>query len=151
MRKTEWRGQECPPTYLTRNNGGQLQLIIYTDVRQEIGENEQVTYVATEITMPIGIVDYGSIVSAIIYAHYSFDQMQAIVNNYLMETDVSVLINLLQTTQNFNKLRQAMSSWLSNRDSEIVAEYNAMQEYCKYAKQLAKTIVNEFEPNPEEE
>lgn len=85
MRKTEWRGQECPPTYLTRNNGGQLQLIIYTDVSQEIGENEQVTYVATEITMPIGIVDYGSIVSAIIDAHYSFDQMQAIVNNYLIQ------------------------------------------------------------------
>lgn len=85
MRKTEWRGKECPPTYLTRNNGGQLQLIIYTDVSQEIGENEQVTYVATEITMPIGIVDYGSIVSAIIDAHYSFDQMQAIVNNYLIQ------------------------------------------------------------------
>lgn len=90
MRKTEWRGQECPPTYLTRNNGGQLQLIIYTDVRQETGENEQVTYVATEITMPIGIVDYGSIVSAIIDAHYSFDQMQAIVNNYLIQEHLDV-------------------------------------------------------------
>lgn len=117
MRKTEWRGQECPPTYLTRNNGGQLQLIIYTDVRQEIGENEQVTYVATEITMPIGIVDYGSIVSAIINAHYSFDQMQAIVNNYLIQ--------------------------------EHLDEFQEMQDYRLYAKEIARMIVEDISKESE--
>lgn len=117
MRKTEWRGQECPPTYLTRNNGGQLQLIIYTDVRQETGENEQVTYVATEITMPIGIVDYGSIVSAVIDAHYSFDQMQAIVNNYLIQ--------------------------------EHLDEFQAMQDYRLYAKEIARMIIEDISKESE--
>ena len=117
MRKTEWRGQECPPTYLTRNNGGQLQLIIYTDVRQETGENEQVTYVATEITMPIGIVDYGSIVSAIIDAHYSFDQMQAIVNNYLIQ--------------------------------EHLDEFQEMQDYRLYAKEIARMIIEDISKESE--
>ena len=117
MRKTEWRGQECPPTYLTRNNGGQLQLIIYTDVRQETGENEQVTYVATEITMPIGIVDYGSIVSAIIDAHYSFDQMQAIVNNYLIQ--------------------------------EHLDEFQEMQDYRLYAKEIARMIIEDINKESE--
>lgn len=117
MRKTEWRGQECPPTYLTRNNGGQLQLIIYTDVRQETGENEQVTYVATEITMPIGIVDYGSIVSAIIDAHYSFDQMQAIVNNYLIQ--------------------------------EHLDEFQEMQNYRLYAKEIARMIIEDISKESE--
>ena len=117
MRKTEWRGQECPPTYLTRNNGGQLQLIIYTDVRQETGENEQVTYVATEITMPIGIVDYGSIVSAIIDAHDSFDQMQAIVNNYLIQ--------------------------------EHLDEFQEMQDYRLYAKEIARMIIEDINKESE--
>lgn len=117
MRNTEWRGQECPPTYLTRNNGGQLQLIIYTDVRQETGENEQVTYVATEITMPIGIVDYGSIVSAIIDAHYSFDQMQAIVNNYLIQ--------------------------------EHLDEFQEMQNYRLYAKEIARMIIEDISKESE--
>lgn len=117
MRKTEWRGQECPPTYLTRNNGGQLQLIIYTDVRQETGENEQVTYMATEITMPIGIVDYGSIVSAIIDAHYSFDQMQAIVNNYLIQ--------------------------------EHLDEFQEMQDYRLYAKEIARMIIEDISKESE--
>jgi homospermidine synthase len=97
---------------LTRNNGGQLQLIIYTDVRQETGENEQVTYVATEITMPIGVVDYGSIVRAIIDAHYSFDQMQAIVNNYLIQ--------------------------------EHLDEFQEMQDYRLYAKEIARMIVEDI-------
>lgn len=39
---------------------------------------------AVEITMPVGVIDYGSIVSAIIDSHYTNDQMQAIVNNHLI-------------------------------------------------------------------
>lgn len=95
--------------------------------------------------MPVGVTDYGSIVSAIINSHYSNDEMDATMNNYLQETDLSTLIELLRNTQNFNKLRQAMSTWLDGRDESAVSEYADMQNYRKYAKQTARQITDEIE------
>lgn len=83
------------------------QLIVYVDVRQE-GEE----WFAVEITMPVGVLDYGSIVSAIIDSHYSNDQMQAIVNNHLI--------------------------------GEHEEAFEEMQQYRVYAKQTAKSIVEEI-------
>ena len=85
MKKTPWSGTECPPDYTVRRNAGLLQLTIYVDVMHEAGEEGQSDiWTAVEITMPVGVADYGSIVSAIIDSHYSNDQMQAIVNNHLV-------------------------------------------------------------------
>jgi hypothetical protein len=141
---------------MVRHNGGQPQITIYVDAHEEqpqegSGEAAQPQWVATAVTLPVGICDYASIVSAIIGARYTDVEIQATMGNYLQETDIQELIRQLMTTQNLNKLRSAMTTWLNGRDTEIVAEYNAMQEYRNYAKQLAKVIVAEFEPNPEEE
>lgn len=84
MKKTEWRGLEYPPEYIKKKNAGQMQLVIYTDVREEQVDSNEIVYCATEITMPVGVADYGSIVSSVINAHYSADTMQAIINNHLI-------------------------------------------------------------------
>lgn len=100
MKKTEWRGRECPPRYETRKNAGMLQLIMYIDERHENGEdNEEGDWVATQITMPVGVTDYGSIVSALINANYNNDQMQAIINNKLLDDGDVVHEETFQTMQ----------------------------------------------------
>ena len=67
--------------------------------------------------------------------------MEAITNNYMQETDLAKLIDLLRTTQNFNKLRSSMSDWLSSRDSDIVDEYERMQEWRQKAKEAARIAI----------
>lgn len=66
------------------------------------------------------MLDYGSIVSAYINNRYTFDSMQAIINNHL----------------------------LGDEDHE--SEYKAMQEYRKKAKEWAKEIVSNFNIETEE-
>lgn len=83
MKKIDWRGQECPPVYTIRKNAGLLQITVYADIEHVVEEDVD-EWRAVEIEMPIGVLDYGSIVSAIIDSHYSNDQMQAIVNNHLI-------------------------------------------------------------------
>lgn len=113
MKKTEWRGKECPPPYIIRNNGGMKQVIIYSDAREESSgqEGREKSWVSTAIIMPVGEFDYGALVSAIIDCHYSNDQMQAIVNNYLIG---------------------------DGQDT-----FDAMQEYRRQAKTLARKIIEE--------
>lgn len=149
MQKTEWRGQECPPLYTVSHNGGQPQITIYVDAHEEqpqegSGEDTQPQWVATAVTLPVGIFDHASLVSAIIGARYTDDEVQAIIGNYLQETDIQELIRQLMTTQNFNKLRSAMTGWLNGRDADIVAEYTAMQEFRAYAKATARRIEEEL-------
>lgn len=123
MQKTEWRGQECPPLYTERLNGGQRQITIYIDAHEEqpqgeSGDEAQPQWVATAVTLPVGIQEYDSIVSAIINAKYGYDKMQAIVNNHL-----------------------------TGDDETHEAEYSAMQEYRQWAKQRAREIVSEINNN----
>ena len=87
--------------------------------------------------------NYSGIVNAIVSAEYPAERMQAVMNNYLQETDLSRLIELLRTTQNFNKLRQAMADWLSGRDQDIVKEYETMQEWRDMAKKVAHEVLNQ--------
>lgn len=91
----------------------------------------------------VGDWDYSGIVNAIVSAEYPAARMQAVINNYLQETDIAKLIDLLRTTQNFNKLRSAMADWLSSRDQDIVAEYTAMQEWRAMAKDVANEVLNQ--------
>lgn len=98
---------------------------MYVNTRQENNEGLGVEsagesmWVADAITLPIGILDYGSMVSAIIDAKYSNDQMQAIVNNKLLG------------------------------DGEHDKEFDAMQDYRRYAKDIAKQIVKELNKESE--
>lgn len=92
--------------------------------------------------MKFGKWDYDGIVNALISAEYPNDRMQAVLDNYLQETDLSKLIGLLSTAQNFNKLRKQMEDWLAERDQDIVREYEKMQEWRAMAKRVAKDVLN---------
>ena len=65
------------------HNGGQPQITIYVDAHEEqpqegSGEDAQPQWVATAVTLPVGIFDHASLVSAIIDARYTDDEVQAI-------------------------------------------------------------------------
>lgn len=92
--------------------------------------------------MKFGKWDYDGIVNALISAEYPNDRMQAVLDNYLQETDLSKLIGLLSTAQNFNKLRKQLEDWLAERDQDIVREYEKMQEWRAMAKRVAKDVLN---------
>lgn len=149
MQKTEWRGQECPPLYTVSHNGGQTQITIYIDAHEEqpqgeSGDEAQPQWVATAVTLPVGICDRASLFSAVISARYTEDDVQAIMVNYLQETDLQELIRQLLSTQNFNKLRSAMTAWLEGRDADIVAAYTDMLAFRTYAKATAARIEEEL-------
>ena len=59
--------------------------------------------------------NYDSIVSAIVSAAYPADKMQAIINNHLLESD--------------------------DENGEHEAEFKAMQDWRKHAKEIAKEVV----------
>jgi len=52
--------------------------------------------------MPVGVVDFGSIVSAVINTEYSSDRMQAVINNYLIGSDKESF-NKMQEYRNYAK------------------------------------------------
>lgn len=114
MQKTDWRGQECPPLYTVRRNGGLRQVSIYIDVHED-----ESGWAATEITLPTGMHDYGTMVSALITAKYDIDRMQAVINNYLIEPT----------------------------ESAYEEAFNVMQEWRKEAKRIAREIDDELSSN----
>lgn len=81
MRKTEWKGQNCPPLYTERINGGMKQITVFVGCNQSHSDDGAEEWTATAVTLPVGVNDYASIVSAIINSKYSNDQMQAIMFN----------------------------------------------------------------------
>ena len=105
-------------------------------------EDEENRFSFYSVKVKVGQWDYSGIVNAIVTADYPADRMQGIMNNYHQETDLATLIDLLRTTQNFNKLRSAMAEWLSSRDKDIVAEYETMQQWRAMAKEVAKEILD---------
>ena len=108
----------------------------------EENPNEENRFSFYSVKVKVGQWDYSGIVNAIVSAEYPTERMQAIMNNYHQETDLATLIDLLRTTQNFNKLRSAMAEWLSSRDKDIVAEYETMQQWRAMAKEVAKEILD---------
>ena len=112
--------------------------VINFDVQEE--ENHEYSYYS--VTVKIGNWSYDSIVNAIVTAEYPNDRMHAVLDNYLQETDLSKLIGLLSTAQNFNKLHKQMEEWLSERNADIVSEYEKMQEWRAMAKRVAKDVLN---------
>lgn len=64
-------------------------------------------------SLPAGCDDYASAVSALINNEYDANEMQAIINNYLLEPE----------------------------DAEALAEFHKMQEFRAYAKSIARAFV----------
>lgn len=77
------------------------------------------TYKYQTYTLKPAVLDYDSIVNAIIAKEYPSDKMQAIINNYLLDT--------------------------SNEDT--TKEFNDMQAFRKKAKDWAKDLLNYVKEN----
>lgn len=73
-------------------------------------EEVECGYEFYSIALPPAVWDYGIIVDLIIKEHYPNGQMEAILNNYLLDPS----------------------------DEQSKAKFNEMQEYRNYAKELAK-------------
>lgn len=70
--------------------------------------------------------------------------MQAIQNNYIGETDISGLADILSDVKHFPEMNSSVQAWLSSRDAGIVGEYEEMQNYRRYAKRIAHEILDEL-------
>jgi hypothetical protein len=128
------------PTPFVQDIGSPSRTINFC-VEPVYGSEEGYNYSYYSVSVPMTHWNYSGIVNAIVTAEYPAEMMQAIMNNYHQETDLAKLIDLLRTTQNFNKLRSAMNDWLSSRDQDIVKEYETMQEWRKMAKDTAREIL----------
>ena len=115
------------------------------DVHEINNENGQTMYEYARIQMYPNEIQQGKIVSTIMQLKYDNDRMQAIINNFLQETDLVQLINMLRITQNFNKLRSAMNEWIAGMDADIINEYMEMQEWRIYAKNTAKQALGLYD------
>lgn len=97
---------------------GLRQYTIAFDVQQISNEEtEEIQYVWSEAVFPKGTPTYGMVVSAIIHGRYSDNDMQAIINNHLLE----------------------------DGNEEHEAEWSAMQEWRATAKSMAKQILEEIQ------
>ena len=107
----------------------QKQLPIRFSKRIELGQQiatfsvfdkqDDGTYKYQTYTLKPAVLDYDSIVNAIISKEYSNDKMQAIINNYLLDQ--------------------------SNEDT--TKEFNDMQAFRKKAKDWAKDLLNYVKDN----
>ena len=104
-------GNERPDDVVMKLRLGQRQYTVNFNV--ESAEGTQYKYRWQSVTLEPGVWEYGSLVSAIIAERYPEDAMQAVVNNYLLEP----------------------------RTDEAVAEFNAMQEWRTFAKDVAHQAI----------
>lgn len=116
-----------PFKFTLRRNGGQLQLTLHFGI--ELAEPEHrddlpdgapeflQRYKFHQVTLPIGVMDYGSIVSVVFNDVYTNNQFQAIMANHALDPE----------------------------DEEHETEFRQMQEFRKYAKQYAKDVLAEIE------
>lgn len=89
---------------------------------EEIEDEEQYgqRYRYCSVTLPVGRYDRSAVISAIIRHRYDDDKMQAIINNYLLDKG----------------------------DVESVMEFDAMQEYRKFAKKIADMFLETISEQP---
>lgn len=81
----------------------------------EVEGDENYKWQWEEVTLPPGVWDYGSVVAAIIGAHYTADEMTATINNYLLEP----------------------------RTAGAEEEMAAMQQWRAYAKETARRLLGQ--------
>lgn len=94
---------------------GLRQYTIVFDI-QELEHENETTYQWSEATFDLGKPTYAQLVAAIVQSRYSNDDMQAIINNHLLE----------------------------DGDTEHEAEWSAMQAWRAEAKVRAKEILEEL-------
>lgn len=102
-------GSEPPQTVRYGIKLGMKQYTIAFDVK----ETEDGQYQWSEVTLSPGIPSYGVLVSAIVRGRYTDDEMQAIVNNHLLD----------------------------DGNEEHEAEWDEMQAWRAEAKKVAKEIL----------
>lgn len=108
-------GSEKPQQIRYKIKLGLRKYTIAFDI-QESEETEGNAYTWSEATFDLGKPTYSQLTAAIIQSRYSNDDMQAIINNHLLE----------------------------DGNSEHEAEWNAMQEWRTEAKTMAKSILEEL-------
>lgn len=82
--------------------------------KKEATDDRKYKYLS--ITLPAGRYDRGTVISQIICQKYPNDEMQAIINNYLLD----------------------------GTDADAISEFKEMQEYRKFAKQVADKFLSEI-------
>lgn len=111
---------DCKPQFVTceRHLGQNVYTINFNVI--ELSEEEQENgqkYRYNTVIFPVGQYDRDTVISTLIRQKYRDDEMQAIINNYLLDSN----------------------------DEEAIREFNAMQEYRKYAKQVADLFLQAIE------
>ena len=112
--KTWNQGNEIPKAVtMTRHLGMPVYTLNY-GLEAVDGDNDTQKYRWSSASLPAGHQDYASAVSALINNEYDANEMQAIINNYLLEPE----------------------------DAESLAEFRKMQEFRAYAKRIARAFVD---------
>jgi hypothetical protein len=118
MKVTVNSGCYLPNTITTGVKLGRKQYTIAFDI-QPIGEDGVEYYQWTEAVFDPGIPDYNELVAALVTGRYSSHQMQALINNHLLEDG----------NEEHEKEWQEMQMWRAEskkRAKEILAEIEAM-------------------------
>lgn len=119
---TEMEGEVKPSDIEVGVNMAQEQRSVNVDVREREGGG----YEWLRITLPVGVWEYGALVSALVRAKYSEDDVEAIVSNNI------ALI--------------AMPSAVSDEEGqEKLSEFQQFQEYREQCKQRAMELMSAFE------
>lgn len=117
------QGNEKPEAIRYQISLGLRKYTIAFDVKEVAQEsdneeaNNATSYEWCEATFPVGVPTYANLVAAFVHGRYTDDDMQALVNNHLLDEG----------------------------DELQEAEWNAMQEWRKECKQLAKNILERLE------
>ena len=106
--------EQLPSRFSKNIELGQQVATFSVSEKQDDGTYKYQTY-----TLEPAVLDYDSIVNAIVSKDYPSDKMQAIINNYLLDT--------------------------SNMDT--TKEFNDMQAFRKKAKDWAKDLLNYIKEN----
>lgn len=111
---------DCPPQFVTYTRYlGQKVYTINYGLEEVIAEESQgeLKYRYVTTSLPAGQYDRATVISTIIRQKYRDDEMQAIINNYLLDPE----------------------------DPEALLEFNQMQEYRKFAKRVADDFLKAIE------
>lgn len=119
---TEMTGEERPEEVEVGVNMAQEQ----RSLNVEVSEREEGGYGWLRITLPVGVWDYGSIVSALVRSKYSEDEVEAIISNN---------IALIATP----------SAVSDEEGQEKLSEFQQFQEWREQCKQRAKELMSSFE------
>ena len=106
-------GNDRPDDVVMKLRLGQRQFTVNFSI--ESAEGTEYKYRWLSVTLEPGVWAYGPLVSAIVSLRYPEDAMQAVVNNYLLEP----------------------------RTEEAVAEFNDMQNWRTFAKEVAHQAIGE--------